>query len=125
MSTQAFKAARDFLLTHRSDYATAYALGHYHKRLGHFTAAKEAYAQFASFDGDARLRKWNLWAYIDARDAAQAVRLSLESPLKGALVFIIANADGVMRRPNDELLDEQMTAAAAVLRDHYPSIGFR
>ena len=26
------------------------------------------YARFPSFDADARLRKWNLWAYIDARD---------------------------------------------------------
>jgi nucleoside-diphosphate-sugar epimerase len=66
----------------------------------------EAYAKFPSFDEDARLRKWNLWAYIDARDAAQAVRLALESPLKGAEIFIIANADSVMSRPNDELLDE-------------------
>jgi nucleoside-diphosphate-sugar epimerase len=68
--------------------------------------APQAYAQFPSFDEDARSRKWNLWAYIDARDAAQAVRLALESPLRGAEVFIIANADGVMSRPNDELLDE-------------------
>lgn len=68
--------------------------------------APEAYANFPGFDEDARLRKWNLWAYIDARDAAQAVRLALESPRKGAEVFIIANADGVMSRPNAELLDE-------------------
>jgi nucleoside-diphosphate-sugar epimerase len=67
--------------------------------------APERYAEFPSFDKDVHARKWNLWAYIDARDAAQAVRLALESPLKGADVFIIANDDGVMSRPNDELLD--------------------
>jgi nucleoside-diphosphate-sugar epimerase len=64
------------------------------------------YERFPSFDGDARLRKWNLWAYIDARDAAQAIRKALEAPIKGAEVFVIANADGVMSRPNPELMAE-------------------
>jgi nucleoside-diphosphate-sugar epimerase len=64
------------------------------------------YARFADFQDDARLRKWNLWGYIDARDAAQAIRKALEAPITGAEVFIIANADTVMRRPNTELLAE-------------------
>ncbi len=64
------------------------------------------YAAFPSFDGDATLRKWNLWSYIDARDGAQAVRLALEIETTGMDVFIIASPDSVMRRPNDELLDE-------------------
>ena len=63
------------------------------------------YARFPLFEADVRGRKWNLWGYIDARDAAQAVRLAIESPLKGAEVFVIANADTVMSRPNDQLLD--------------------
>jgi nucleoside-diphosphate-sugar epimerase len=62
------------------------------------------YARFPGFDADPRLRKWNLWAYIDARDAAQAIRKALELKATGADVFIIANADSVMHRPNDELL---------------------
>jgi nucleoside-diphosphate-sugar epimerase len=64
------------------------------------------YARFPSFDADARLRKWNLWGYIDARDAAQAVRRALQAPIKGAEIFIIANADTVMSRPNAELMTE-------------------
>ena len=64
------------------------------------------YASFASFDADARLRKWNLWAYIDARDGAQAVRRALEHTGTGMELFIIANADTVMSRPNSELLAE-------------------
>jgi nucleoside-diphosphate-sugar epimerase len=64
------------------------------------------YERFPGFDADARLRKWNLWAYIDARDAAQAIRKALEVEIKGAEVFIIANADGVMSRPNTELMAE-------------------
>jgi nucleoside-diphosphate-sugar epimerase len=64
------------------------------------------YARFPSFDRDARARHWNLWTYIDARDGAQAVRLALESRLTGAHVFGIANADSVMSRPNEALVDE-------------------
>lgn len=64
----------------------------------------EDYAQFRSFDADPTLRKWNLWGYLDARDGAQAVRLALDSAVVGADVFIVANADTVMTRPNDELL---------------------
>ena len=64
------------------------------------------YAKFPSFDDDAAKRKWNLWGYIDARDAAESVRLALEAKLTGAEVFIIANADTVMSRSNGELLDE-------------------
>jgi nucleoside-diphosphate-sugar epimerase len=48
------------------------------------------YARFPSFDADPGSRKCNLWGYIDARDAAQAVRKAVEAPLKGAEVFIIA-----------------------------------
>src|SRR4051794_15434784 len=66
----------------------------------------EDYERFPSFDADARLRKWNLWGYIDARDGAQAVRRALEHDSTGTEVFIIANADTVMSRPNEELLAE-------------------
>lgn len=64
------------------------------------------YAEFGAFDADAHARKWNLWGYIDARDGAQAVRRALALETTGADVFIIANADTVMSRPNDELLAE-------------------
>jgi nucleoside-diphosphate-sugar epimerase len=64
------------------------------------------YADFPGFDADATLRKWNLWSYIDARDAAQAVRKSIEAPLTGADVFIIASPDTVMSRPVAELVAE-------------------
>ena len=51
------------------------------------------YERFPSFDAGARLRNFNLWGYIDARDAAQAIRLALEADIKGAENFIIANAE--------------------------------
>ncbi len=65
------------------------------------------YAAFPSYDDDPERRRWNLWSYIDARDAAQAVRLALESPLKGAEVFIVANEDTVMSRTSKDLMAER------------------
>jgi nucleoside-diphosphate-sugar epimerase len=64
------------------------------------------YEQFASFQDDATKRKWNLWGYIDARDAAQAIRLSVESSTRGDHVYIIANEETVMNRSNDSLMGE-------------------
>ncbi|MGI8664656.1 MAG: NAD-dependent epimerase/dehydratase family protein [Jatrophihabitans sp.] len=66
----------------------------------------EDYRQFASFQHDPLVRKWNLWGYIDARDGAQAVRRALDYRATGAEVFIIANADTVMDRPSLELAAE-------------------
>jgi len=63
------------------------------------------YANFESYQADPKTRHFNLWTYIDARDAAQAVRLGLESRLKGWHVFGIANSNSLMRKSNDELLD--------------------
>lgn len=64
------------------------------------------YANFESWQSDPRARKWNLWGYIDARDAAEAMLLALKADLTGAEVFVIANSDTTMRRANGELLDE-------------------
>lgn len=64
------------------------------------------YAQFPSFDADARLRSWNLWGYIDARDGAEAIRLALEAGKPGFEVFNVFAADTVMSRPNSELIAE-------------------
>ncbi|MBM3714431.1 MAG: NAD(P)-dependent oxidoreductase, partial [Actinobacteria bacterium] len=58
------------------------------------------------FDEDATTRKWNLWGYIDARDGAQAVQRALENAPAGFDRFIIAAADTVMTRSNDELVAE-------------------
>ena len=65
----------------------------------------EDYAEFPSYDSDARRRKWNLWGYIDARDGAQAVEKALDAA-PGFDRFIIAAADTVMTRSNAELVAE-------------------
>ena len=64
------------------------------------------YAAFPAFDADAALRSWNLWGYIDARDGAEAIRLSLEASRPGFDVFNIFAADTVMSRPSAELMAE-------------------
>jgi len=61
------------------------------------------YAAFASFDADPSLRQWNLWAYIDARDGAQAIRRALEHESTGMDRFVIANTDTVMSRSSADL----------------------
>jgi nucleoside-diphosphate-sugar epimerase len=64
------------------------------------------YARFESWQDDARIRRWNLWGYVDVRDVAQSVRRSLEADVVGAEVAIIAAADTCMRRPSADLLTE-------------------
>ena len=61
------------------------------------------YAGFEAWQDDPTLRKWNAWGYIDARDAAEAIRLALEVRGPGFERYIIANADTVMRTPSTEL----------------------
>jgi nucleoside-diphosphate-sugar epimerase len=64
------------------------------------------YERFPGFWDDARLRRWNLWGYVDARDVAQSCRLALDAHLSGAEAFIIAAADTVMNRPSADLMAE-------------------
>jgi nucleoside-diphosphate-sugar epimerase len=67
------------------------------------------YARFGSFWDDPARRKWNLWGYIDERDAAMACRLALEVDVvafesRTSASFIIAAADTVMTQPSADLM---------------------
>ena len=66
------------------------------------------YAEFPTFDADPTRRSWNLWSYIDARDAAQAIRLAIEAAHPGFDVFNIFAADTVMSRASAELAAEHL-----------------
>jgi len=81
-----------------------------------FSAIREPaeYAAFPDAWSDPLRSAWNMWGYVDARDVAQACRLSLTADVTGAEAFIIAAGDTVMDRPNRELM------AAA-----YPSVPLR
>ena len=67
------------------------------------------YPDFSSFWDDPAKRKWNLWGYIDERDAAAACRLALTADVTAAdgqssASFVIAAADTVMPQPSAELM---------------------
>jgi nucleoside-diphosphate-sugar epimerase len=64
------------------------------------------YARFPTWQGDAAIRKWNLWGYVDVRDVAQAIRRGLDADVDGAPVCIVAAADTVMERPSADLMAE-------------------
>jgi nucleoside-diphosphate-sugar epimerase len=64
------------------------------------------YARFPGWQDDARIRKWNLWGYVDARDVATACRLAVEGQTTGAEIAIVAAADTVMVRESADLLAE-------------------
>jgi nucleoside-diphosphate-sugar epimerase len=64
------------------------------------------YAHFPGYWDDPTQRRWNLWGYVDARDAGQACRLALESDRGGAEAFIVAAADTVMNRSSAGLMAE-------------------
>jgi nucleoside-diphosphate-sugar epimerase len=66
----------------------------------------EDYAGFPLFWGDAHLRKWNLWGYVDCRDVAQACRLGLTANPTGAEVCIVAAEETVMPRDSVDLMAE-------------------
>lgn len=63
------------------------------------------YEAIPGYWSDFSRRKFNLWGYIDARDVALSVRLSLEANITTAETFIIAAADTIMNRPNAELIE--------------------
>ena len=60
--------------------------------------------RIASYQADPEERKWNMWAYIDARDGAQAIRKAIEWKTTGMHPFSIANADTVMTTPSADLM---------------------
>jgi nucleoside-diphosphate-sugar epimerase len=75
--------------------------------------APEDYPRFPSVWDDARIRRWNLWGYVDARDVAQSCRLALAADV-GVEHYIVAAADTVMDRPSRDLMAEV-----------YPSVPYR
>jgi nucleoside-diphosphate-sugar epimerase len=64
------------------------------------------YERFPTFWDDPRLRKWNLWGYVDARDVAAAARLGLTAEVTGAEICIVAAAETVMTRSSASLMAE-------------------
>jgi nucleoside-diphosphate-sugar epimerase len=74
----------------------------------------EAYAQFPEAWADPARRQFNLWSYIDVRDAAAACSLALTAEVTGAHELIIASPETTMTQPTQELIDR-----------HYPGVEVR
>jgi nucleoside-diphosphate-sugar epimerase len=102
------KVASETIATHIADWSQIPFIG---LRFSNILGPAD-YQNFPSYWGDAQLRKWNLWGYIDERDAAAACRLALEAPAKGSASYIIAAADTVMNRPSASLLAEVFPGVA-------------
>lgn len=64
----------------------------------------EDYVNFEAQGKDPADRKWNMWGYIDIRDAARSVRLALDLEMTGFEAINIAAADTMMRQPTEELM---------------------
>ncbi len=67
---------------------------------GHTTS----YERIPKFWDNLHAKKFDLWAYVDARDTADACVQALESDISGAEVMTIAAEDTVMKQTNAELL---------------------
>ncbi len=69
------------------------------------------YEPVPTYWADAHARKWNLWGYVDVRDAAAACRNAFEADVTGSQSFIIAAADTIMTR-----------SSAALMADVFPDV---
>jgi nucleoside-diphosphate-sugar epimerase len=72
-------------------------------RLGN-VIVPEQYASFKNFIHDSAQRERILWSYIDARDAATACRLAIETDNLGAVALNVANDETSMDIPSRELM---------------------
>lgn len=71
----------------------------------------ERYATFPLDWADPFRRMFNLWSYVDVRDAAQSCRLALHADVTGASSYLIAAADSTMTTPS-----------ATLMQQHFPEV---
>jgi nucleoside-diphosphate-sugar epimerase len=76
--------------------------------------AREDYAQLPQIQANPKWRKMNLWAYVDAEDAAEACCLAVEASLTGHHRMIVAAADTLMDVPS-----------AGLMAEHFPDVPLR
>jgi nucleoside-diphosphate-sugar epimerase len=74
----------------------------------------EDYGRRAAIDANPAQRTFNLWGYVDARDAGEACQLALQAPLQGHQRFVIAAADTIVSTPSAELMAQ-----------HFPDVPIR
>lgn len=69
-----------------------------------YVCIADDYLPQPAVEADPSLRTFNLWGYVDARDAGEACRLAVEAPLTGHERLIIAAADTFVSTPSAELM---------------------
>ena len=57
----------------------------------------QEYTRFEGWQDDPTRRLWNMWTYIDNRDAAQAIECAIRYEARGKDAFLITNDETVMR----------------------------
>lgn len=67
----------------------------------------EEYAEYPEFADNIDYRIWDLWAYIDNRDAAQAIEKALHYTPRGFETFLIVADDTAMPIPTKELIADR------------------
>jgi nucleoside-diphosphate-sugar epimerase len=75
-------------------------------RISNIMEERDYVDRFPTFWNDPSIRAWNLWGYVDARDVAQAARLSLNADIDGADSFLIAASDTCMPQRSIDLMSE-------------------
>lgn len=73
-------------------------------RLSYILQPEDYAAELQAAWQDEKRNDFNLWAYIDARDVAEACRLALEYGQPGFEAFYIAAADTLMQQPTLQLV---------------------
>ena len=71
----------------------------------------QEYTRFEGWQDDPTRRLWNMWTYIDNRDAAQAIECAIRYEARGKDAFLITNDETVMRTPTAELLERHFPKA--------------
>ena len=81
-------------------------------RISHvMTEDKYQKDQFKKWQQDPEEGPWNLWSYIDNRDAARVFRLAIENDLKGHEIFFITAEDTRSLIKSDKLIEKYFPKA--------------
>lgn len=89
-----------------AEFARWSGIGFVALRISNIMEERDYLERFPTFWDDPLIRAWNLWGYVDARDVAQAARLSLNAEIDGAESFLIAASDTCMPQRSIDLMSE-------------------
>lgn len=67
----------------------------------------EEYAEYPTFADDLDERAWDLWAYIDGRDAGQAIAKAVTHEARGFRAYLIVADDTVMPIPTEQIIAQR------------------